>query len=75
MDDLIEIGVFAPGDGDGLGESLYLERHRIRSGEQTIRIIVPREPARAGIDPYKELIDAHTTSWSLSLLICSRVRT
>lgn len=57
MDDLVEIGVFAPGEGDGLGEPLYLERHRIRSGEQTIRITVPREPARAGIDPYRKLID------------------
>ena len=57
MDDLVEIGVFAPGKGDGLGEPLYLPRHRIRSGKQTIRITVPREPARAGIDPYRKLID------------------
>jgi hypothetical protein len=34
-----------------------LERHRIRRGEQTIRITVPNEPARAGIDPYRKLID------------------
>ena len=51
MNDLVEIGVFAPGEGDGLGAPLYLKRHRIRSGKQTIRITVPREPARAGIDP------------------------
>ena len=57
MDDLIEIGVFARGEGDGLGEALHLERHRIRSGDQTIRVTVPREPARAGIDPYSQLID------------------
>ena len=57
MNDLVEIGVFAPGEGDGLGEPLYLKRHRIRSGKQTIRIIVPREPARAGIDPYRKLIE------------------
>jgi ABC-type transport system involved in multi-copper enzyme maturation permease subunit len=57
MDDLVEIGVFAPGEGGGLGEPLYLKRHRIRSGEQTIRITVPREPARAGIDPYRKLFD------------------
>jgi ABC-2 type transport system permease protein len=36
---------------------LYLQRQRIRSGAQTIRIIVPREPARAGIDPWRKLID------------------
>lgn len=57
MDDLVEIGVLAPGEGAGPGEPLYLERHRIRSGKQTIRITVPREPARAGIDPYRKLID------------------
>jgi ABC-type transport system involved in multi-copper enzyme maturation permease subunit len=57
MDEWVEIGVFAAGGGDELGEPLYLERHRIRRGEQTIRITVPREPARAGIDPYRKLID------------------
>jgi ABC-2 type transport system permease protein len=57
MDDLVEIGAFAAGKGDGLGEPLYLTRHRIHSGKQTIRITVPRAPARAGIDPYHKLID------------------
>jgi hypothetical protein len=57
MNDLVEIGVFAPGPGDGLGEPLYLKRHRIRSGKQTLRITVPRKPARAGIDPWRKLID------------------
>ena len=57
MNDLVEIGVFAPGNGDELGAPLHLQSHRIRSGKQTIRITVPREPARAGIDPYRKLID------------------
>lgn len=57
MNDLVEIGVFAPGTGDRLGEPLYLTRHRIKSGKQTIRVIVPREPSRAAIDPYRKLID------------------
>jgi hypothetical protein len=57
MDDYVEIGVFAPGTGDGLGPPLYLKRHRIRSGNQTIRVSVAREPASAGIDPYRKLID------------------
>ncbi|HET7622200.1 MAG TPA: M1 family aminopeptidase [Gemmatimonadaceae bacterium] len=57
MNDLVEIGVFGPGEGDALGKPLYLERQRIRSGRQTIRITVPSEPARAGIDPRHELID------------------
>ena len=53
MNDLIEVGVFAPGKDD----PLYLARHRIRSGKQTIRIIVPQEPSRAGLDPYGKLIE------------------
>jgi hypothetical protein len=57
MNEWVEIGVFAAGEDDALGEPLYLERHRIRRGEQTIRITVSREPARAGIDPYRKLID------------------
>lgn len=57
MNDFVEIGVFAPPQGDRDGEPLYLKRHRIHSGRQTIRIIVPREPAHAGIDPYRKLID------------------
>ena len=71
MNDLVEIGVFgtatsatatsAPArEGDGPGEPLYLERHRIRSGKQTITVTVPREPARAGIDPYCKLIQRDT---------------
>jgi hypothetical protein len=57
MNDFVDIGVFASGMGDGLGAPLYLKRHRIRSGRQTIRITVPRQPARAGIDPWRKLID------------------
>ncbi len=36
MDDMVEIGVFAPGGGEGPGAPLHLARHRIRSGRQTI---------------------------------------
>ena len=53
MNDLVEVGVFAPGKDD----PLYLVRHRIRSGKQTLRIIVPREPSRAGVDPLGKLIE------------------
>ena len=58
MNDLVEIGLFAaPREGDGRGTQLYLTRHWIKSGKQTIRVTVPKEPARAGIDPYHKLID------------------
>ncbi len=57
MNDLVEVGVFAaPGPGGGPGEPLYLRRHRVRSGAQTLVVTVPRKPARAGIDPYARLI-------------------
>jgi ABC-2 type transport system permease protein len=58
MNDLVEIGVFA-GTMDGMspGDSLYLRQHRIRAGKQAIVITVPRQPTRAGIDPYRKLIE------------------
>lgn len=51
MDDQVQIGVVGP-DGP-----LYLEMHRIRSGEQRITVTVPRKPERAGIDPSFLLIE------------------
>ncbi len=57
VDDLVEVGVYAAGEGGKPGEPLYLHRHRVRSGEQRITLMVPKEPARAGIDPRNLLID------------------
>jgi ABC-2 type transport system permease protein len=51
MDELVEVGVFA---GD---DTLYLAKHRIRTGEQTITVTVNREPTRAGVDPHQKLIE------------------
>ena len=53
MTDIIETGVFET----DRAEPLYMERHRIRGGQQTIRVTVPRQPSRAGIDPRNRLID------------------
>lgn len=53
MNDLIEVAVFAPGKAD----PIYLTRHRIRGGRQTLRIVVPHEPSRAGVDPHRKLIE------------------
>ncbi|KFA94119.1 ABC transporter permease/M1 family aminopeptidase [Archangium violaceum] len=54
MDEDVPIGVFGPaGEGaGGLSAPLDVRLHRIRSGEQTITVTVPREPVLAGIDPY-----------------------
>jgi ABC-type transport system involved in multi-copper enzyme maturation permease subunit len=57
MNDLVEIGVFAAGKDGKLGEPLYLERQRVHSGKQTIRVVVDQEPKRAGVDPYDKVID------------------
>jgi ABC-type transport system involved in multi-copper enzyme maturation permease subunit len=59
MDNWVPIGVFArgePGRPD-FGETLYLQMHRIRSGEQTIALTVRGKPADAGIDPFHLLIE------------------
>jgi ABC-type transport system involved in multi-copper enzyme maturation permease subunit len=58
MNDWIEIGIFAaPEKGKESGKELYLQKHRIRTGPQTITLTVPGKPASAGIDPRKLLID------------------
>jgi ABC-2 type transport system permease protein len=57
MDDLVEVGVYAAGESGKLGEPLYRQLHRVRSGEQRITVMVPKEPARAGVDPRNLLID------------------
>ncbi|MBC5991464.1 ABC transporter permease/M1 family aminopeptidase [Pontibacter cellulosilyticus] len=58
MNDWVEIGIFAPWQKDKKSDKpLYLRKHRIRSGKQTITINVAGKPARAGIDPNFLLID------------------
>ena len=59
MDDLVEVGAFAAGTGNpgGLGDTLYLRQHRMRSGKQTITVVVPHRPTHAGIDPYRKFIE------------------
>ena len=57
MNDVVEVGVLGAAKDGGVGEPLYLRMHRIRSGEQTITVTVPKKPSDAGIDPYVVLID------------------
>lgn len=58
MNDWIEIGVYAPrGAGESSAKVLYLQKHRIGSGKQTIILNVSEQPGRAGIDPNHLLID------------------
>ncbi len=53
MDELIPIGVFGEtSEGqDELSAPLYLQKHRIHTGQQTITVTVSGKPALAGIDP------------------------
>ena len=56
MAEWVEIGVFAPAaPGEILGKPLSVQKHKVRSGKQTIVVIVPERPARGGIDPYNLL--------------------
>ena len=56
IDEWVEIGIFAAAEpGEILGKPLYVQRHRVRSGKQTITVTVPHRPARGGIDPYNLL--------------------
>lgn len=58
MHDWIEIGVYAPrAKGESSEKVLYLQKHRVRSGKQTIILHVSEPPGRAGIDPNHLLID------------------
>jgi hypothetical protein len=72
MNDLVEIGVFAAAGGaqsasGASGAPIYLQRHRIRTGRQTITVIVPRRPALAGIDPLAKLIQRASEDNSVQL--------
>ncbi len=42
---------------DKEGKPLLLERRRLKAGEQTITLLVPGKPAKAGVDPLNKLID------------------
>ncbi|WP_128544789.1 hypothetical protein [Larkinella soli] len=69
MNEWVEVGVFADGKtGDPAGP-LYLRKHRIRSGRQTIRVKVPRRPDQAGIDPHHLLIDLKPDNNRKALII------
>ncbi|GAA4887718.1 ABC transporter permease/M1 family aminopeptidase [Ferrimonas pelagia] len=55
----IDIGLFSA-DPDKLSdaaEPLYLQKHQLVSGENTIELLVPEKPAFAGVDPLVRLID------------------
>jgi ABC-2 type transport system permease protein len=56
--DYIDVGVFgAHVAGQKLGEPLLVKKVHITQTMTTLDLIVPKEPFKAGIDPYNKLID------------------
>ena len=52
MNDFVDVGVYGADQ-----QFLYLQKHRIRSGAQSLTVTVPRKPTRAGIDPRHVLLE------------------
>ena len=53
-----DVAVFGPPTRDDeLGEPLYLEKHWLRNGRQSLSILVPGRPASVGVDPYGRMIE------------------
>ena len=53
LDEPIEVGIYTAGKET----PFYVAPHRIRSGKQTIRVIVAQEPSLAKVDPEGKLIE------------------
>jgi len=63
LDEPFDIGVFtaAPGTkGFTAASVLHLEHHPIKTGKQTITVVVKDKPSYAGIDPYNKRIDRNS---------------
>ncbi len=63
LDEPFDIGVFSaePGkSGYTAASVLAFERRRIATGKQTVTVVVDREPAFVGVDPYNKRIDRNS---------------
>lgn len=56
IDEAIEIGVFAKGQGDD-DVPLRIDSHQLRQGQNSLSIVVDRPPSYVTIDPYVTRID------------------
>lgn len=69
LSQMIDIGLFTH-DPDDLSiekSPLYLQKHRIHSGENVIKLIVDQMPTHAAIDPYVRFIDRDTNDNVITL--------
>ena len=63
LDEAFDIGVFSAEPGSkGFTQAavLLMERRAIKSGVQTIKLLLDKQPAFAGIDPYNKRIDRNS---------------
>ena len=59
LDEWVDIGAFSadPDEFSAENQLLYLHKHRLKSGKQQLRVIVPRDSRYIGVDPLIKLID------------------
>jgi ABC-2 type transport system permease protein len=59
LDEWFDIGLFTthPDDLSGDDQVLHFQRHRLISGENTVRITVDERPSHGGVDPYVKMIN------------------
>ncbi len=57
--DMVDIGLFSDDPEDLSAENLvqYLKKHRIKTGENVIELVVKEKPKYVGVDPFVKLID------------------
>ena len=63
LDEAFDVGVFTaePGKKDfDQGDVILFERRPIRSGAQTLQLVIAREPSFAGVDPYNKRVDRNS---------------
>lgn len=62
MNDFIDIGIY-----DSKGEEIYMERHRVKDGENLIKLKLKRKPSEIILDPYYKLISKEFTRSSFKI--------
>ncbi|MUG96332.1 hypothetical protein F7734_29925 [Scytonema sp. UIC 10036] len=63
MDEKIDIGVLGKN-----GEILYRQKHRLKTGENTITVLVDTEPKIVGVDPLNMLVNRVPDSNMISVI-------
>ena len=70
LDEVFDIGVFTaePGKHDFTNDSvLSMRPERLRSGRQTVTVVVDKEPKYVGVDPYNKYVDGNSDDNVLAL--------